>query len=303
MKNILLTGADGFIGSALYGYSPESFRIVTRRITNQYKDVFRVSSIDQYTNWDGAFEGIDTIIHLAGLAHSFFSENEYEEVNVQGTLRLASKAYEAGVRRFVYVSSIAVNGASIMGCPFSSESLPQPHSLFSKSKYRAELLLRNLERNKNLEVVIVRPTLVYGPNAPGNFGLLIKLVEKLPILPFGLSNNCRNFISIQNLVDLLITCATHPNAVGHTFLASDGKAVSIKEFTDAIAEGIGKKVYQLPIPVTLMKLFGNLAGKKTIVEQLLGNLEVDSSNIKQILDWTPPYTMKQSMASLRDLGK
>ena len=152
-------------------------------------------------------------------------------------------------------------------------------------------------------MVIVRPTLVYGPNAAGNFGALTRLVNKLPALPFGLANNKRDFIAVQNLVDLLITCANHPKAAGHTFLASDGETMSIKEFTNAIADGLDKRLIQLPVPISLMKLVGKLLGKSAMVEQLVGNLEVDSSNLQEVLDWTRPYTMKQAMSSLSENKK
>jgi nucleoside-diphosphate-sugar epimerase len=196
-----------------------------------------------------------------------------------------------------------VNGHVTLEKPFSIFDEPKPLNSYTNSKYDAEIGLRKIAAETGLEVVIVRPTLVYGPNAPGNFGLLTKLVNKLPLLPFGLTNNKRDFIAVQNLADLLITCASHPNAAGHTFLASDMETVSIKQFTSAIAEGQGRKVFQLPIPVSLMRLAGKLMGKSAMVEQLVGNLQVDSSNLKEVLGWTPPYTMKQAMATLRDSSK
>jgi nucleoside-diphosphate-sugar epimerase len=145
--------------------------------------------------------------------------------------------------------------------------------------------------------------LVYGPNAPGNFGLLTTLVQKLPVLPFGLANNKRDFIAVQNLADLLITCVSHPNAAGHTFLAADMKPISIKDFTNAIADGLGRQVLQLPISVSFMRLVGKIIGKSAMVEQLVGNLQVDTSNVKEVLGWTPPLTMQQAMATLRNSGK
>ena len=208
-----------------------------------------------------------------------------------------------GISRFVFVSSIGVNGASTSRRPFSVYSEPTPNNAYARSKYEAELGLKKIAEKTGLEVVIVRPTLVFGHDAPGNFGALTRLVNKLPILPFGLANNRRDFISVQNLADLLVTCATHPNAVGHTFLASDGETVSVKQFTNAIADGLGKKVIQLPVPVSVMRLVGKLTGKSAMIEQLYGNLEVDSSNIKEVLGWTPPLTMRQAMATLRDYGK
>ncbi|RZP92732.1 NAD-dependent epimerase/dehydratase family protein [Vibrio vulnificus] len=301
---ILMTGSTGFIGNYL-----ASLEIIDRYVVrigekHNFQSCFAIDSLNAETNWDGAFEGIEVVIHLAGLAHSNrFSEQDYEKVNVAGTLRLACEASKQGVRRFVFVSSIGVNGTYTSNEPFSVNSSVNPHNEYAQSKYNAELGLKKIAEESGLEVVIVRPTLVYGPDAPGNFGMLTKLIKRLPLLPFGLATNRRDFISVQNLADLLVTCATHPNAAGHTFLASDSETVSTKEFTNAIAKGLDKKIFQLPVPVTLMRLAGKLIGKLAMIEQLYGNLEVDSSNIKEVLGWTPPFTMEQSMALLKHTDK
>ncbi|TQP52302.1 NAD-dependent epimerase/dehydratase family protein [Vibrio cholerae] len=298
---IMLTGATGFVGNELTKLRNDFLCVVRFAEKHALKNIYTVPSIDSYTEWSDCFHGVDSVIHLAGLAHNkSFSEAEYRCVNTNGTLRLAKKAAEAGVRRFVFVSSIGVNGTSTVGAPFTPHSKENPHNLYAQSKYHAELGLKKISEDTGLEVVIVRPTLVYGANAPGNFGLLTNLVSKFSILPFGLAHNRRDFIAVQNLVDLLISCATHPAAAGHTFLASDGETVSTKHFTNAIAEGLGKKVIQLPIPVSFMRFVGKLVGKSTMIEQLYDDLEVDSSNIKEVLDWTPPLTMKQAMDTLRD---
>lgn len=300
---ILVTGPTGFVGRELTKLKRD-FRCVVRLGENHpFKNIYTVPGIDSYTEWGSCFDEVDSLIHLAGLAHNnSFSVADYKAVNTDGTLRLALKAAESGVKRFVFVSSIGVNGTSTTDKPFISNAKENPHNAYAQSKYDAEIGLKKISEETGLEVVIVRPTLVYGPNAPGNFGMLTRLVSKLPIFPFGLANNRRDFIAVQNLADLLITCATHPDAAGHTFLASDGETVSIQEFTNAIAEGLGKKVIQLPIPVSLMRLIGKLTGKSVMIEQLYGNLEVDSSNINDVLGWTPPLTMKQAMATLRDTG-
>lgn len=304
--SILLTGASGFIGQQ-FSQHKKIERIVVRKddsCSDWCCDSFLIDALDAGTDWLNAFHGISTVIHLAGLAHSHaFCANAYELVNLEGTLHLARQAASADVKRFVFVSSIGVNGTSTQTEPFSLDSRPAPHNAYARSKYEAELGLKKIAEETGLEVVIVRPTLVYGPNAPGNFGMLTKLVRKLPVLPFGLANNRRDFIAVQNLADLLVTCATHPDAAGHTFLASDGETVSIKEFTNAMAKGLGKKVFQLPIPVGLMRLVGKVTGKSAMIEQLFGNLEVDSSNIQQVLGWTSPFTMEQAMATLKDSDK
>lgn len=303
MNNILLTGASGFIGNHLINSGSIYSAVVRSDIATSHLPISRIHKIealDSFTNWDGAFNNIDVVIHLAGLAHSPYSNSsDYCRVNYDGTLHLAREASRAQVKRFVFVSSIGVNGSSTNELSFSTSSVVNPHSAYAQSKYDAEVGLKKIAEETGLEVVIVRPTLVYGPNAPGNFGALTRLVNKVPLLPFGLAKNKLDFISVQNLADLLMTCAKHPNAGGHTFLASESETVSINEFTNAIAKGLVTKLIQLPVPVSLMLFAGKLLGKTSLVEQLIGNLEVDSTNLKKVLDWTPPYTMEESMAFLK----
>ncbi|MCE9852579.1 NAD-dependent epimerase/dehydratase family protein [Shewanella chilikensis] len=298
---ILLTGASGFVGSYVLKNDDYDIRCVVRKKKpNKFKSTFEVTNIDGETIWDGAFSQVDTVIHLAGLAHSKSLPSEaYQKVNVDGTLNLALQAANAGVKRFVFVSSIGVNGISTQNKAFKFDSPEMPHNAYARSKYDAEVGLKKIALDTGLEIVIVRPTLVYGPDAPGNFGMLVRFVRKMLFLPFGLARNKRDFIAVQNLANLLLTCATHDKAPGHIFLASDGYAVSIKDFTNAVAKGLDKKIIQLPFPVFLMRLVGRLIRKSTIIEQLFGNLEVDSSNIKKVLGWSPPLTMEQAMSSLR----
>lgn len=296
---ILITGANGFIGKHVCSLIDNKVCVVRKGQGHKYKKTFEVESINNETDWSGAFQRVVSVIHLAGLAHSkSYSPAEYRSVNVEGALNLARSAFKNGVKRFVFVSSIGVNGETTSDIPFSSISQPNPQNEFARSKYDAEKGLMQFARETELELVIVRPTLVYGPKAPGNFGTLCGLIKKTPVLPFGLAKNKRSFISVLNLADLLVTCATHPNAPGQKFLASDGQAVSIKQFTDAIANGLGKKVFHLPIPVSLFKGVGKITGRQKMIHQLFGNLEVDSSNIQEVLGWSAPYSMHDTMASL-----
>tara|TARA_R110002167_G_scaffold195810_1_gene398579 strand:- start:53096 stop:54019 length:924 start_codon:yes stop_codon:yes gene_type:complete len=306
--NIMVTGTSGFIGSHLHSLYPDVLKTFRSKddsnIDYSSQSVIIVPNITGVTNWSGKLLDVDVIIHLAGLAHSnSYTIENYQSVNVDGSLHFASEAAKAGVKRFVFVSSIAVNGTKTNQLSFSTTSDVNPHNAFAQSKYDAEVGLKRIAEETGLEVVIVRPTLVYGLNAPGNFGSLTKLVKKFPFLPFGLSDNKRDFIAVQNLADLLITCANHPNAAGQTFLASDGETVSIKVFTNAIAKGLNKTLIQLPVPISLMRLGARLVGKLSIAEQLLGNLQVDSSNAHEVLGWSPPYTMEQAMASLSERKK
>lgn len=275
MKKILITGKSGFIGS----HFPEEFGELNLRSADDYFKLY----------------GCHAVIHLAGLAHGKFTTEEYKMHNVDLAVSLCKRAIELGVKRFVYLSSINV-------CKMlkNETQFIEPSTI---SKHTAECALIELGKNSDIEIVIVRSPLVYGTNAPGNFGLLKRLIDKTYVLPFGMVRNQRDFISVQNLAHLLSTCATNPEAAGHTFLASEGETVSTKEFTNAIAKGLGKKIYQLPIPVSLMRFAGKLLGKSAMVEQLVGNLQVDSSDLKKVLGWTPPYTMEESMTLLKKQSK
>ncbi|OED64583.1 UDP-glucose 4-epimerase [Vibrio splendidus ZS-139] len=300
---VLITGATGFIGSQLLNDKPTDFDIkaVVRNLEFDFDDfeTIYVPDINSKTCWKSALYGVDAVIHLAGLAHDkSFSESDYRDVNIDGTLNLASQAAETGVRRFVFVSTIGVNGSVTNGRPFSPDDVANPHNSYAKSKYEAELGLWTISKQTGLEVVVVRPTLVYGPNAPGNFGTLTKIVKKIPFLPFGLAKNSRDFISVRNLADLLIVCATHDKAAGNVFLAGESGSVSTKGFIDAISQGLGKKVIQVPVPVGLMKILGEITGRSTMIDQLFGDLQVDSSNLKELLGWTPPFTMTENMSRL-----
>lgn len=306
LESLLLTGSHGFIGSFLNKAIDYKFIVANRVFDEKSRNEHQIliSDLSDSNKSLFLFEKVEVVIHLGGLAHNpTFSVSEYESVNVNNTLQLATLSAKAGVKRFVFVSSIVVNGTSTTDVPFSHVSKENPHNAYAQSKYDAEMGLKKIADDTGMELVIVRPTLVYGPNAPGNFGALTRLINKVPFLPFGLVHNKRDFISVQNLADLLVTCAKHPNAGGHIFLASENETVSIKVFTNSIAKGLNKKIIQLPVPVSLMRLNGKLFCKSAMVEQLLGNLQVDSSNIKEILDWTPPYTMEQSMAFLQIKNK
>lgn len=252
---------------------------------------FYTKDINESTCWQTAFTGVGAIIHLAGCAHGKVKDPEtVRRVNISGTLKLAEEAAASGVKRFVYVSS--ANVIELEKNPSSDVSIQ------TRTKYETELGLKKIANLSGMQIVIIRCPLVYGAKAPGNFSVLQKLVSKMPFLPFGLTNNRKSFISVQNLADLILLCIEHPNANGQTFLASDGHAISIKEFTNAMAEGLGKKVYQLPIPCSVMRFVGKLTGKTEVVDQLIGDFELDSYDAFKLLGWKPPYSMTQAMMSL-----
>lgn len=297
----LLTGSTGFIGQALSSKLFNCRHVLRKSSSFISSDAFYIDNFDDNVVWDGCFDGIDVIIHLAGIAHHFNgSYDSYNIVNTKGTLHFASEAANAGVKRFIYISSIGVIGSNSEDSTFSPDSTCKPENFYSQSKLDAEVGLRSISDNTPLEIVIIRPPLVYGRNAPGNFSKLVNFIKICPILPFGLAKNCRDFISVTNLTDLIITCASHPNAAGQLYLASDFERVSIKQFTNYIASGLNKPVIQLPIPVTLLRFIFNLFGKAYLFDQLFGDLKIDSSNIKNTLDWSPPVSISQELSSLSD---
>ena len=297
MTRILLTGSTGFIGRHIV-HRPEVIRSIVRQAPFLDKD-FYVSTIDGNTDWTNAFEDVDVVLHLAGLAHRSFSEGDYNSVNVEGTIRLATQARSAGVKRIVYLSSVNVHGQSSGDFHFSSTSPIEPFDNASQSKSLAEKALQDISLATGLEVVIVRSCLVFGVNAPANVKRLVNLVRKSPLMPFSLVNNQRSVISVGNLVDLLICCARHPDASGHIFYASDGPPLSTKALTNILARSLDKKIIQLPIPAPIMKFVCRILGYESIAESLLGNLVVDSSSLHDVLGWNPPNTFGEELAGLK----
>lgn len=298
--NLLITGGCGFVGQKMIKRIPAGDVVVSsaqKRIdcAKRIKQVI-VSDIGPDTDWSECLDDIDVIIHLAARAHVLNETSEkplelFRKVNTFGTINLAKQAAEAGVKRFVFVSSIGVNGNKTSeGRAINEKSPINPQADYAISKYEAEEGLRNLSSLMGFELVIVRPTLVYGFGAPGNFGNLVNLVEKLPFLPFGITHNLRSFISVDNLADFLYLCAHHQNAAGETFVISDGEDVSTKQLTNAIAQGLKRRGIQIPVPVIFMRLVASILGKSKITEQLLGNLRVDSNKARKVLGWIPPQS-------------
>lgn len=289
--NVLVTGATGFVGSGLCN-TLEAANYNVRR-SNQ-----RLSEVD----WSQSLAGVSTVVHLAARVHIMRDSAadplaEFRVVNVHGTLNLARQAAAAGVWRFVFLSSIGVNGAvTQLNKPFTSEDSPAPHSSYAISKYEAELGLFNIATETGMQVVIIRPPLIYGANAPGNFGFLLRAIALGVPLPLGLAtHNRRSFVSLNNLVDFIITCIQHPNAANQTFLVSDNEAVSTADLLRkmAVAQGIPSRL--LPVPVALLNLCAKLTGKQAIAQRLLGNLQVDISHTQKLLDWQPIISLEEGL--------
>jgi nucleoside-diphosphate-sugar epimerase len=299
---VLVTGSSGFIGNRLMGVLSDKFKV--KAVVRQLKSpscidkTYVIGEISGSTEWKACLGDVNTIIHLAGVAHNNSNDNDYiNEVNVKGTINLAEQAANMGVKRFIFISTISVFGNKSKK-PFNENSIMHPKSFPAECKCKAEKALLKIVENSDLEVVIIRPALVYGVDAPGNVGKLVKLIKKIPFLPFGFCKNKRSFISVDNLIDFITMCVNHPKAANQNFCISDGLDISIREFTDCIATSLNKKLIQLPVPISLMRLGARLVRKPSMAELLLDNLQVDSSNAYEVLGWVPPYTMEQAMASL-----
>jgi UDP-glucose 4-epimerase len=231
------------------------------------------------------------------------SENSYHayaEVNIATTNNLALQAANMGVKRFIFISSIKVNGETTSMVPFNELNTPSPEDDYGKTKYEAENELRVIAANSNMEIVIIRPPLIYGKGVKANFKNLIKLCHyKLP-LPFGAIDNKRSMVYIENLVDFIITCASHPKAANQTFLISDDKDVSTTELIQTIRQSLGLPALLIPMPQKWLVYLLNLIGKNSLAIRLCGNLQVDISKAKTLLDWKPPYTFKQGIQKTID---
>jgi len=252
------------------------------------------------TDWTTALADVDAIVHTAARAHVLNESAanplaEYRRVNVDGTLNLARQAAAAGVRRFVFVSSIGVNGAETFGVPFGADDRANPDSPYAVSKYDAELGLRELSDKTGLEIVIVRPPLVYGPGAPGNFHRLLSAVDKGLPLPLGAIHNRRSFVALDNLTDLLTLCLRHSSAAGQTFLVSDGEDLSTADLFYRTAEGMGKSIKLIPVPAKLVRATLQLLGRPELGQRLCGSLQVDISKTRELLRWTPRVSVDTAL--------
>jgi nucleoside-diphosphate-sugar epimerase len=304
-QRVLITGASGFVGRALCSEvlaSGVAVRGVTRAPCNLPLGVDNVvvSSIDGSTDWLDVLADCEVVVHLAARVHMIQEATadplvEFRRVNVQGTLNLAWHAAKKGVRRFVFVSSIGVNGAETFDEPFSVQDVAAPHSPYAVSKYEAELGLEALAAETCMEVVIIRPPLVYGRNAPANFGSLMRWLRRGVPLPLGAIQNQRSLVALDNLVDLMVTCLTHPAAANQTFLVSDGEDVSTTELLRRMGQAMGKPARLMPVPASWLKLAATMVGKPNVAQRLCGSLQVDIEKTRRLLDWTPPISLDEGL--------
>ena len=301
---IILTGASGFIGrrlaTALQSKPDVNLTSAVRRVIElPAAHIVAVQGLDANTDWSTALIHQQVVIHAAARAHIMKDEeadplSEYRRVNVGGTLNLARQAAAAGVQRFIFISSIGVNG-NINTQPFTVDDIPNPAELYAQSKWEAEQGLREIQRETGMELVIIRPPLVYGPDAPGNFGSLMKLVAHGVPLPLGAIHNRRSLVAVDNLVDLIITCIDHPAAANQVFLAGDGEDLSTTELLRGVARAMGKPSRLIPVPASLLMLAATLLGKEAVAQRLLGSLQVDISKARHLLGWEPPITVEEGL--------
>ena len=308
MNQIIVTGASGFVGRALCSRLVDMNLNVRGTLLVSENPSELVSGVEPTviepvgsdTSWGNALAGIDIVIHLAARVHIMRETSsdplkEFRIVNTLGTERLVREAVMAGVKRFIFMSTIGVNGDNSGDSPYTESSQPKPHNPYSVSKYEAEQALWRLSAETGMEVVIVRAPLVYGPGNPGNFFLLLKFALKGIPLPLSLIRNKRSLIYIGNLVDALAICAIHPNAAGKTYLVSDGEDVSTPDLIRRTATALCIPARLLPLPVFFIRLAGKLTGKSAAVNRLIGSLTVDSSKIRRELGWKPPFNMDDGL--------
>jgi UDP-glucose 4-epimerase len=305
---LLITGATGFVGSAIVdklSLSPNfKLRAVVRRLSYAFSStvaVVHVTDLSLDTNWDTALQGIDIVVHAAARVHVMHDAvndplDEFRRVNVAGTLNLARQAASSGVKRFVFISSIKVNGEGTpLSKPFRADDSPAPADPYGISKMEAEHGLRQLAMESGMEVVIIRPPLVYGPGVKANFQTMMRWLAKGVPLPFGAIYNKRSLVALGNLVDLIATCIDHPAAANQTFLAGDGEDLSTTELLQRMAKAMGKTARLIPVPAQVLTLGASLLGKRALAQRLCGSLQVDISKTRDVLGWTPPISVDEGL--------
>ncbi len=306
MTKLLVTGANGFVGHALCDEARlrrYQVRCATRAAwqSDSCTEHVAVGAIDDKTDWTDALQGVDAVIHLAARVHVMSDEaddplTEFLAVNLHGTANLARQAARAGVKRLVYVSSIKVNGEHTAGAgAFTEADQADPQDPYAVSKWEAEQALHRIAAETGLEVVVVRPPLVYGAGVKGNFISMLDVLAKGIPLPLASVHNRRSLIYVGNLVDALIACSLHPGAAGQTYVVSDGEDISTPELLLRLGEAMGRSARLFPCPPAALKVVGRLTGRSGQIERLLGALRVDGGKIRRDLSWTPPYTLQQGL--------
>lgn len=307
MSKVLLTGSTGFIGTELLKQLKlKNYFIHTSSRSSLEKNIdkvknFKINQIDKNSNWSEALNNVNCVIHCAGIAveNNKLNANDlnyYNRINVEGTSNLAYQAAVKGVRRFIFLSSIKVNGERTnVSSNFKNTDVPKPEDIYAISKWRAEQSLHEISKQTGLEIVIIRAPMVYGEGVKGNFLRLLNLIYQGVPLPFGSVNNLRSFISLENLVDLIICCINHPKATGQTFLVSDGEDISTPNLIKKIAMTMKKKAVLIPVPISIIKLIGKIIRKKKKIDSLINSLQIDIFFTKETLQWEPQINLDKGL--------
>lgn len=308
-QSVFLTGATGFVGGAVMRrLVTDGFRVTAAVRSgsgafNEEVDVVRFDSFEG-ADWRESLVGVDAVVHCAARVH-VMSDTEvdplaaFRKVNVESTLNLAEQAAEAGVRRFVFISSIKVNGEGTRpGKPYTAEDAPAPSDPYGISKLEAEQGLLALAGRTAMEVVIIRPVLVYGPGVRANFLNMMRWLDKGIPLPFGAIDNRRSLVALDNLVDLIITSINHPAAANQIFLISDGEDLSTTQLLRRTAAALGKSARLLPVPSWMLSGTAKLAGKDALSQRLCGSLQVDIRKTRNLLQWTPPVSVNDALKAV-----
>ena len=301
----MVTGADGFVGSKLCGYLQKNNVLLRRAVRKKKewheKDVVAVGDIDGRVRWELALSSVTAVVHLAARVH-VMRENathpslEFRRVNVDATLNLARQAAKAGVQRFIYLSSIKVHGEETSGQPFSFDDIPAPKDPYAVSKLEAEQGLKKIADETGLEVVVIRPPLVYGKGVGGNFHRLLLAVKRGVPLPFGAVKNKRSLVYVENLCDLIRECLANKNAAGKILLVSDGQDVSTPQLLGLLARIGESRLRLLNVPVWLLLFAAMVIGRAVDMQRLLSDLQVDSSKTRELLKWQPPFSLEQGIS-------
>ncbi|MDA3902776.1 MAG: SDR family oxidoreductase [Desulfuromusa sp.] len=307
-RSVLVTGATGFVGRAVCGkLLDQSIKVhgAVRGAGNLTKlpagaQAVSIDGVGPDTDWSAALLGVDTVIHLAARVHVMDDTSEdplvaYRQVNVAGTENLARQAVACGVKRLVFISTVKVHGEEC-DVTYTEDSVLSPQDPYGVSKLEAEVALQRIADETGLEVVIIRPPLVYGPGVKANFLRLLGIVDRGIPLPFASIDNRRSLVYLGNLVDAISLCATHSEAGGHAFLVSDGDDVSTPVLIRRLAKALQRPARLIPFPTRLMRLAGKMLGKTNAVDRLVGSLTLDKSNLKHQLGWQPPFTMAEGLA-------
>ncbi len=305
---ILITGANGFVGSALVNKlamnSNYKITAATRNLNPSFPKTVRLFSVGEFfesVNWENGLSGVDVVIHCAARVHVMRETAsdpfaEFRRINVVGSLRLAEQAAKEGVKRFIFLSTIKVNGSGTkLGAPFCLENIPAPLGPYAISKWEAEQGLRDIAAKKEMEVVIIRPPLVYGLGVKENFAALLKLARVGIPLPLGRIHNKRSFVALDNLIDFIMLCSAHPLAANQTFFVSDDEDVSTTDLLRRMRKTLRRSTYLIPIPELFLKMAATLVGRRDMAIRLCESLQLDIRKNHEILGWKPPLSLDEGL--------